>query len=383
MAANLGQQFNALTTINKIDRAILSTLDTEEIVSTVVTQMRRLVQCGGVSVHLFDAQDACTVRSYFGRGAIDGDLQVETTTFAPEEVEEFHRHPEILFVSDAETPSYLEPLVLHGMRSFVVLPILLKGRVSALICLGQVAEREYSPEDVQQIRQVADQVAVALSNARLIEELDRLNWGTLRALARAIDAKSPWTAGHSERVTEMALRIGRVMNLSAKELDVLHRGRLLHDVGKIGIPPGILDKPARLTDDEFRIMRDHVRIGARILEPIAAFADALSIVLEHHEWFNGKGYPAGRAGEELSLGGRIFAVADVFDAVTTARPYRTGMARETAVELIRNGSGGQFDPKVVEAFLVAMEQEEDGSHSHLPGDHSMLAPETPAPSLAT
>ena len=120
-------------------------------------------------------------------------------------------------ISDVATPSYVEAMAKQGMRSFLVLPIVLKEELSGIICLGYVALRGLSYEDVQQVRQVADQVAVALSNASLIEELDQLNWGALRALARAIDAKSPWTSGHSERVTDMALKIGRVMNLSAKE----------------------------------------------------------------------------------------------------------------------------------------------------------------------
>ena len=208
-------------------------------------------------------------------------------------------------------------------------------------------------------------MAVALSNARLIEELDALNWGTLRALARAIDAKSPWTAGHSECVTEMAMKIGRVMGLGPTEMDVLHRGGLLHDVGKIGMPREILDKPGKLTEDEYRTMRDHVLMGARILEPISAFADALPIVLEHHEWYDGGGYPNGLAGEDLTLGGRIFAVADVFDAISSDRPYRAGMPRERVLEIITNGSGRQFDPKVVEAFLQVMGEDEREGTVHV------------------
>ena len=384
MAARLGQQFNALKTINKIDSAILSTLETEEIVRTVLTQMRTLIRCTGVSVHLFDFDDPRKARTYLEGIDGDVDLVVETTTLTDEEAEELHDNPESLLIndiSDVATPSYLQALARHGMRSFLVLPIVLKEDLSGIICLGYVALRGLSQEDVQQVRQVADQVAVALSNARLIEELDQLNWGALRALARAIDAKSHWTAGHSERVTEIALKIGRVMNLSAKELDILHRGGLLHDIGKIGTPVSILDKPARLTEEEFRTMRDHVRIGARILEPIAAFADTLPIVLEHHEWYNGKGYPAGLAGEQISLGGRIFAVADVFDAVSSARPYRSGITPQKAIDVITNDSGHQFDPKVVQAFLEVMSQEKERSQADTAEDRSAAAPGMPAGSL--
>ena len=377
MAARLGQQFNALKTINKIDSAILSTLETEEIVRTVLTQRCTLIRCTGVSVHLFDFDDPRKARTYLEAIDGDGDLVIETTTLTDEEAEELRDNPESLLISDISdvaTPSYVQAMARHGMRSFLVLPIVLKEDLPGIICLGYVALRGLSQEDVQQVRQVADQVAVALSNARLIEELDQLNWGALRALARAIDAKSHWTSGHSERVTEMALKIGRVMNLSAKELDILHRGGLLHDIGKIGTPVSILDKPVRLTEEEFRTMRDHVRIGARILEPITAFKAALPIVLEHHEWYNGKGYPAGLAGEQISLGGRIFAVADVFDAVSSARPYRSGISRQKAIDVITNDSGTQFDPKVVQAFLEVMAQEEERSEAETAEDRSAAAP---------
>lgn len=167
-----------------------------------------------------------------------------------------------------------------------------------------------------------------------------------------------YTAGHSERVTDLALRIGWVLGLTQKELDVLHRGGLLHDIGKIGIPPEILDKMGRLTADEAVIMRRHVRIGARILEPVAAYAEVIPIVLQHHEWFDGSGYPGGLSGEAISLGARIFAVADCFDALISNRPYRSGLGWRRAIEVIMEGAGRQFDPKVVQAFLTLMAQED-------------------------
>jgi putative nucleotidyltransferase with HDIG domain len=205
---------------------------------------------------------------------------------------------------------------------------------------------------------------VAVSNVRLVERLDQLNWGTLTALARAIDAKSEWTAGHSERVTQVALRIGRAMGLPQNELEILHRGGLLHDIGKIATPPGILDKPGKLDPEEMRIMRDHVRAGARILEPITGFADTLPIVLHHHEWFDGSGYPAGLAGEEISLHGRIFAVADVYDALSTDRPYRGGWEKQRVLDYIREKAGTQFDPHVVEVFLKLMCGSESKQETH-------------------
>jgi putative nucleotidyltransferase with HDIG domain len=259
------------------------------------------------------------------------------------------------------------------MTSFIVLPIFLKDRLAGIISLGYRGQPQHSQEDLTQARQLADQVAVALSNARLIEELDKLNWGTLTALARTIDAKSPWTAGHSERVTALAVEIGVKLGLGPKELEVLHRGGLLHDIGKIGIPAAVLDKAGHLTEQEIAIMREHPRKGARILEPIPAYAEVIPIVLQHHEWFDGTGYPDGLAGEEISLGGRIFAVADVFDALTSDRPYRSGQDRESAIALIRQGVGRQFDPKVVQAFLEVMAEEGTTSRGESVQSRSLLA----------
>jgi putative nucleotidyltransferase with HDIG domain len=257
-------------------------------------------------------------------------------------------------------PSYLAPWADAGLRSVVLLPILLGQRLAAIIALGYLEAAGPDPDDQSHARQLVDQVAVALANARLIEDLDRLNWGTLNALARAIDAKSPWTAGHSERVTELALQIGQTLNLGPQRLAVLHRGGLLHDLGKLGIPPEILDKPGRLTPEETRIMQGHVTLGARILEPIAAYAEVIPILLQHHESFDGSGYPVGLAGEAIDLGARIFGVADVFDALLSDRPYRRGLDREEVIRYIRDRSGRQFDPRVVEAFLEVMTRQRSG-----------------------
>jgi len=173
-------------------------------------------------------------------------------------------------------------------------------------------------------------------------------------LARAIDAKSQWTAGHSERVTELALQIGHRMGLSAKEVQIMQMGGLLHDIGKIGTPPAILDKPSKLTDEEMCIMKDHVGTGLRILEPIPGFRDALPIVSQHHEWFNGKGYPLGLAGNQISLYARIFAVADCYDALTSDRPYRAGLPASQTIAMLQEKSGVQFDPEVIEVFTTMM-----------------------------
>ncbi len=185
----------------------------------------------------------------------------------------------------------------------------------------------------------------------LVGNLDEMKQGALLALARAVDAKSHWTNGHSERVTTLSVSLGRHMGLGERELEIIHRGGLLHDIGKIGVPNSVLDKAGPLTDPEFALMKQHPVIGARILEPITAYADVLPIVLQHHERLDGKGYPYGIGPDEFDAKARIVAVADVFDACRSPRPYRKGMGLQEVLGIIRDMSGSHLDPAVVEALL--------------------------------
>jgi putative nucleotidyltransferase with HDIG domain len=196
--------------------------------------------------------------------------------------------------------------------------------------------------------------------AGAVKALEELDVGTLAALARAIDAKSKWTAGHSERVTHVALKIAHSMGLPARDLQILHRGGLLHDIGKIGIPTHLLDKPGRLNPAEMEIMRAHVTIGVRILEPIPCFHEVICLVAQHHEHFDGVGYPAGLAGESISLHARIVAAADAYDAITSDRPYRQRSSPSRALEILRRQSGTKFDPQVIEAFARAADSDQLG-----------------------
>jgi putative nucleotidyltransferase with HDIG domain len=187
---------------------------------------------------------------------------------------------------------------------------------------------------------------------RQFADLEAFNLGTLSALARTIDAKSPWTGGHSERVTALAHAIAAEMGLPTDEIDALRRGGLVHDIGKLATPQEILDKAGRLTDDEQAVIERHPDQGVRILEPIPAFGPLLPIVAQHHERWDGEGYPRGLVGEQIARTARVLSVADVYDALRSDRPYRRGLAHDRVVEFIVSGAGRQFDPAVVEAFLT-------------------------------
>jgi putative nucleotidyltransferase with HDIG domain len=358
MADRLNKQFKTLTTIAEIDRAILSTLDTDNIIEVVLNRIHDILPCDCVSVMLFYFGDQDSALTYMREQGSEIGKEVETVLLKPIDLKELYRNPEF-FVTEVSpnTPDFLTPLVKRGNKSFFVFPLFIKQMLSGIIALGYQKPPSYDQEDITHVRRLADQVAVSLSNTRLVEELEQLHWGTLTALARAIDAKSRWAAGHSERVTKLVLKIGSVLGLSSEELDVLHRGGMLHDIGKIGVPADILDKPGKISEREKDFIREHVRWGARILEPISAFAEIMPIVLQHHERFDGSGYPEGLAGEAIHLNARILAVADTFDALTSHRPYREAIGREQAIEIIKEGAGSQFDPKIVLAFLEVMTAE--------------------------
>lgn len=179
----------------------------------------------------------------------------------------------------------------------------------------------------------------------------------LIAFSTAIDAKSPWTRGHSERVTNYAITIAREMGIDGDDINILKTAGLLHDIGKIGTYDVILDKPSKLTDEELSIMKQHPRIGEEILKPINGFKNVLSIVRSHHERFDGSGYPDGLKGEDIPLLARILFVADSFDSMTSDRPYRPAPGIGYAIEELKRCSGTQFDPDVVSAFLRVLERE--------------------------
>jgi HD-GYP domain-containing protein (c-di-GMP phosphodiesterase class II) len=178
---------------------------------------------------------------------------------------------------------------------------------------------------------------------------------TIRTLAAAIDAKDPYTRGHSERVSSYSMAISRHLELNQEEVFRVHIAAILHDVGKLGIRESILNKPGGLSDDEFEIMRQHPSIGAQIMSPIRMLKDIIPGIRNHHETWDGSGYPDHLEGEEIPMVARIIGVADTFDAMTTTRPYQQAMSLEYVLAKMRSMSGSRFDPVVVEAFMAAVE----------------------------
>lgn len=239
----------------------------------------------------------------------------------------------------------------YRSRSVLSVPILSKDGPMAVVNLGgDATNATFTERDRDLVVTLSRQIAIALEKNRLFEHLKIAVSGSIRALANAIEAKDPYTKGHSDRVTHYAVLTATVLGMNEQEIEVLKQASILHDVGKIGIPGGVLHKPGRLDELEYRIIQRHPDIGISIVRQIGAMDMTLPIIQAHHERFDGKGYPNGIAGDDIPLGARIVAVADTFDAMTSNRPYRNGLTIQRAVEEIINCAGSQFDRKVAEAF---------------------------------
>jgi HD-GYP domain-containing protein (c-di-GMP phosphodiesterase class II) len=214
-------------------------------------------------------------------------------------------------------------------------------------------EREpFSADKLRLARSIGDQAASALYRVELFVQLEQSYLGTVLALANAVDAKDTYTADHAEQLADMALTVGRALGLTERQLDDLRYAAILHDIGKIGVPDAVLQKPARLEPAEWALMRQHPSIGARILAPVPGLARAARIVRHHHERYDGTGYPDGLAGEAIPLGARILTVVDSYSAIVDRRVYKEACSHEEAVSELRKHAGTQFDPQVVTVFLA-------------------------------
>ncbi|MFD1031449.1 HD domain-containing phosphohydrolase [Metaplanococcus flavidus] len=243
-------------------------------------------------------------------------------------------------------------------KSMITVPLIVKDKVlGSLQLLNKKQSDFFKDEDVSLAVALASQSAMALHNSQMYDELQQMFLSMIRTLAKVLDARDPYTAGHSERVANYSVWIADKLGMAPEEKKELFKAALLHDVGKIGIPDDILRKPDRLTAEEYDSIKLHTVIGADILsnmEPKKAMADVIQTARSHHERLDGSGYPDGFKGEEISLFARIVGVADTFDAMTTARSYSKGMSYyDGASELIRC-KDRLFDSRIVDAFTAVL-----------------------------
>lgn len=220
-----------------------------------------------------------------------------------------------------------------------------------LAAFNHMAGGEFGTVEASLLNSVAAILGIHCGNIELYHQQSELMAGIIRALTSAIDAKDPYTCGHSDRVARVSVRLARELGCDQQTLNTIYLSGLLHDIGKIGVNDNVLRKPGKLTDEEYEHIKTHVRIGHRILIDLKKLDDVLPVVLHHHESWDGKGYPHALAAHDIPLSARIVAVADAFDAMGSDRPYRKGMPDDKIDEIFRAGAGKQWDPEVVAAFF--------------------------------
>ncbi|MFN7036022.1 MAG: HD-GYP domain-containing protein, partial [Bellilinea sp.] len=265
---------------------------------------------------------------------------------------------------DAAEPPFIHPQWVEeeGFVSYCGVPLIAKGQIKGVLEVFSRTPFEPQEEWLNFLEALSRQAAIAIENAQLFENLQRTNLdlllayeATIEGWSRALDLRDKETEGHTRRVADLTLLMASRMGLDAAQLAHIRRGALLHDIGKMGIPDAILLKPGRLTDEEWEIMRKHPLYAYQMLYPVQYLRPALEIPYAHHEKWDGSGYPRGLKGEEIPLAARIFAVADVWDALTADRPYRPAWTQAEALRYIREQAGAHFDPQVVKVFFEVIE----------------------------
>jgi len=296
------------------------------------------------------------VRVPAGKGIIGTVVQSGQTVLVADSSQDARHYSQVDQSSGFETRSILAvPLkarmvVLGGEQGATEEHII--GGLEAL----NKKEGTFTQEDARLLETFANQTATVLEIARLYTNTSDLLIGVVKALTTAIDAKDPYTEGHSQRVSDFSLAIARELNIPTETINHLRIAGLLHDIGKIGVPDMVLRKPGRLDESEMAEMKKHPLIGERIMKSVRTMQNELPAIAEHHERVDGTGYPKGLSGEDISLIGRIVAVADVFDALTSDRPYRQGQEAELVFQDLRAGVGTHFDAQCVNALIGAYQR---------------------------
>jgi putative nucleotidyltransferase with HDIG domain len=244
------------------------------------------------------------------------------------------------------------------VRSFLGVPLWTRSYFIGVLCLGgkKTGER-FTKDDISLLSTLGSQAALAIYNAQLYEAREQALLDTITALAHAIEAKDTYTINHCEKITDRAVALAQAMSLPRQEVENIRLGSILHDVGKIGIPDAILNKPSKLTDEEYEIIKQHAQIGARIVQSVGALQGVVPIVRHHQERYDGKGYPDGLIGDEIPAGARIIAVVDAYGAMTEDRVYRKALGHEKALNELRRNAATQFDPQVVSTFIRILREQ--------------------------
>ncbi len=355
-------QLRHLAALHSIDTAITNSLELPSVLAVVLEQALEQLNMDAAAILFFDPY-TLSLRYAAGRGFLTNQIEntylrlgegVAGRVALEREVISLHHIPH----RDV-SPDMAQFMNVEGLVCYHAAPLIARGEVKGVLELFNRTPHATDDDWMNFFRALASQTAIALDNAHLFDGLQRANLelalaydATIEGWSRALDLRDKETEGHSRRVTDLTERLARVLGVPNETLVHIRRGALLHDIGKMGVPDAILFKQGALTEDEWRIMRQHPVYAYELLAPVAHLRPALDIPYYHHEKWDGSGYPHGLKGETIPLAARIFAVVDVWDALTNDRPYRKAWSPAQAAAHIREQAGQHFDPQVVQAFLA-------------------------------
>ena len=360
------QRAEQLESLHRIDRAINGSLDLGLTLQVFLQELGARVGARAGAVWRFDEQ-AGTLELAGNLGLKNQARGLRQMSTGERAIAQVLRSKRSVFVAemDAGMRASVERDFGSELGAYAAVPLVTKGSLEGVLEVLWHDASDCGQETLGFLEGIAQQGAIALSNYALFEGLNRANVelsaaydATIEALSRALDLRDRDTEGHTQRVAELTLRLARRLGLRGEGLRDLRWGALLHDIGKLAVPDAILLKPGPLTEEEWQVMRRHPALAARLLAPIDYLRAAAEVPLNHHERWDGSGYPRGLEGEEIPLSARLFAVVDVYDALRSRRPYREAWPEGAVRQYLREQSGKLFDPRVVDSFLQMIVEEE-------------------------
>jgi putative nucleotidyltransferase with HDIG domain len=364
LAARLSGQFQLAaqesSSLLSVSRAVNSSLRLSEVFRTIVDKAVEILEVKAASIMLL-TPDQGHLSFEASHGLSEEYLRMPPVPLPEDFIADVVAHRRPTIITDPAKhpwPEWQKYAAKEGIKAVACVPVIMRDQPFGALCVYTGGRIQFSRRAVRILQAFADQAGIAIANARLYEDIRRNYWDTVRSLTRAIEAKDPFTLGHSERVTDYALRMATVLHLPLEDVETIRFGAILHDVGKIGVAEHVLNNSATLSAQDEMLARLHPLIGKSILEPVEFLKPAIAIVLDHHEHLDGSGYPEGLSGDQIPRLARLVAVANAFDNLVSATADRPGIEKSQAVSEIERLAGIHWDPEMVEALKAVVEAED-------------------------
>jgi len=358
---SVNKRMEAISVMNKIDKAVLSSISRHDLIDRVTFIVSDLFKDCMVALAMSDIdKESYVILSHYIKG-IKGDKgEGVTLPFSKLGNDNLEKNKKFFIINksiDEDYLHFLDSYIGEDFLHLMNLPIYLDEVYIGSLIVGKDINKSFTDFEVETLKALADQTGVAMKSVKFFEEKENLFLGILVALSKTIDTKSRWTSGHSERVAAYAEKLAVKLGMNESFISDLRISASLHDIGKIGVSEAILDKPDRLTSEEYDIIKKHPQAGVSIVEDIPGHEKFLNGILFHHEAWDGNGYPFGLEGRGIPLMGRLIAVADVYDSLISDRPYRNGMGIDKALDILISEKGGKLDPVIVDMMIEIIESE--------------------------